>query len=330
MKRQLPMMLPMEGVRDTTHLVARSAAMRELLRQVALVRDSAVAVLLTGESGVGKEMVAREIHGSGARRNEPLVQVDCSAVPAPVLEKMLFGSDEPGKAEAARAGTIFLAEVDRLSLELQERLLQMLERGTIERGSRGTVAPVKARLIVATTQSLRSLVECRQFREDLFYRLNLFPIDIPPLRHRKEDVAVLAHLFLERYRGERTPSVRGVEQRALKALEDHTWPGNIQELEDVMLKAIRKSGSDGVVHVECLPQSIQDRAPEAIEEPEPTVAYTMPGEKDVIVPLKELERRAIAHALRVTGGNVTRAARALGIGRATMYRKLDRFKILTS
>jgi len=318
----------MEAVLDTSQLVARSKAMRELLRQIDLVRDSAVAVLLSGEPGSGKQMVAREIHRTGARRREPIVHVDCGAAPAEVLERSLFGGADAGRLEAARNGTIYLSRIDHLSLSLQERVLRMLERSTIERG--GRIVPVRARLVVSTSDDLRILVQRGTFREDLFYRLNLFPIDVPPLRRRREDVAVLANLFLQRYRNERTPPARGIDKRCMAALEDYPWPGNARELEETILRAIPAASDDGIVRVEALPKSIQDRAPEAVEEETPPVAYSLPSERDVIVPLKELERRAIQHALRVTGGNVTRAARALGIGRATMYRKLERFKMVTS
>jgi len=305
--------------------VAHSPAMREVLQQIELVRDSAVAVLVTGERGTGREAVARTIHGRGVRKNEPFVHVDCSDLPHEVIEAVLFGEREEGRFELAQAGTLYIEAIDVLPLAMQERLLRVLERGVVERENGRKIVPIRARLIASTNDELRRLVDEGRFRRDLFCRLNVFPITLPPLRRRKDDVGPLAQSFLERHREERTPPVHAIEERALMALKAHDWPGNVKELEHVVLAAILACGADRVVRSDTLPAAIRSGAPEApVEEKElPPIQF----EEDVIVPLSELERRAIMHALKVTRNNVTRAARALGIGRATMYRKLDRYKI---
>jgi DNA-binding NtrC family response regulator len=305
--------------------IAASPAMRDVEQQIRLVRDSAVAVLVTGEKGVGREKVARTIHQTGARHREPFVHVDCAELPSEVLSPVLFGDRDEGRFELAGAGTIFLDSIDALALDVQERVLRILERGTLERANGKRIVPIRARLIAATRDDLRSLVDQGRFRRDLFCRLNVFPITVPPLRKRRDDIVALAQHFLAVHRHERTPAAQAIEERALAAFKAYPWPGNLKEMETVILGAILACGNDRIVRIENLPPEIASMAPEGPSRPEPQSPLTM--DDNTIVPLSELERRAIAHALKVTGGNVTRAARALGIGRATMYRKLDRFKM---
>ena len=308
--------------------VASSAAMREVVQQVQLVRDSAVAVLIRGERGTGKEKVARTIHLTGGRKQQPFVHVDCAELPSEVLGPVLFGDRDEGRFELASSGTLFLDGIETLTLALQERLLRVMEQGTITRADGKRIVPVRARLVTSTHVDLREQVEAERFRKDLFCRLNVFPITLPALRQRREDIAPLAQHFVEQHKHERTPPVHAIEERALAALKAYNWPANVRELETVILGAVLACGTDRVVRLDNLPPEIRSNAPEGIDRPDPVPPVSIEG--DTIVPLAELERRAIAHALRVTGGNVTRAARALGIGRATMYRKLERFKISTS
>ena len=309
----------------SSEFIACSPAMREVVQQVQLVRDSAVAVLVMGEAGAGKEKIARTIHHGGIRAREPFVHVDCNELPSDVLGNVLFGAADAGRFELAGGGTLFLDGIESLSMDLQERLLRILESGTITRNGGGTIVPVRARVIAATHVDLRARVEGGEFRRDLYGRLNVFPIHVPPLHQRREDIAALAQHFLELHKHERTPPVHAIEERALAALKAYAWPGNVRELENNVLGAILVCGNDRVIRLDNLPPEIRSNAPAAASRPERTPQPVIEG--DEIVPLAELERRAIIHALRVTGGNVTRAARALGIGRATMYRKLDRFKL---
>jgi DNA-binding NtrC family response regulator len=303
--------------------------MKDVLQQIELVRNSGVAVLVRGEPGSGKTTVAATIHETGARSGQPFVQIDCSEVPAEILEAVLFGERDEGRLELAAEGTLFLKGIDTLPLDAQERLVRILETGVVERSNGERIVPIRARVIASTKRNLRDLVGNGEFRKDLFCRLNVFPIALPALRDRKDDVPPLAQLFLERHRHERTPAVRAIEEAALLALKAYAWPGNVRELEMIVLGAILASGQDGVVRVAQLPANIRSNAPK-LPETSDVPAPIIDPDDNTIVPLAELERRAIAHALRVTGGNVTRAARALGIGRATMYRKLDRFKIVNS
>jgi len=295
------------------------------MQQVELVRDSAVAVLLGGEPGAGKGAVARAIHTTGLRGQEPFVQLDCAELPGEVIGPVLYGDREEGRLELARAGTLYLEGIDCLPLDHQGRLLEVLERGTVTRSGGKRIVPVNARLVAAARTDLRRLVAEGGFRKELFCRLNVFPIVIPPLRQRREDIAPSAQRFLERFREERMPPVRAIEERAIVALKSYDWPGNVAELETVILDAVMGCDKSGVIRLDHLPQAIRSNAPAPSALSEPAIKPVIEG--DAIVPLAELERLAILHALRVTGGNVTRAARALGIGRATMYRKLDRFKV---
>lgn len=310
-------------------LVAKSPAMREVQRQIELVRDSSAPVLITGERGTGKEFVARTIHRTGSRRREPFVQVDCGSVPHEVLAKLMFGAQEPGRYELAGGGTLYLEDVGAIPPDLQDRLLRALAEGTVERVGSQRVCPVRARLVASSRDDLRPAVREGRFREELLRRLSLFPIALLPLRQRRDDIPALAQIFLDRHKAERTPPARGIETRALQALQAQEWPGNARELEVVVLNAILDAGEDGVVRCASLPAPMRAAAPAALEGFASSAAPAPSVEGDQIVPLDELERRAIVHALRVTGGNVTRAARALGIGRATMYRKLERFRIST-
>ncbi len=305
--------------------IAASPAMREVEKQIRLVRDSAVAVLVTGEQGVGREKVARTIHATGTRHREPFVHVDCAELPSEVLAPVLFGDRDEGRFELAGTGTLFLDGIDTLALDVQERVLRILERGTLERANGKRIVPIRARMIAATRRDLRELVDQGKFRRDLFCRLNVFPIAVPPLRKRREDIAPLAQHFLSLHQHERSPAVHAIEERALSAFKAYHWPGNLREMETVILGAVLACGNDRVVRIENLPHEIGSKAPDGPVRAETPSPLAM--DDNTIVPLSELERRAIAHALKVTGGNVTRAARALGIGRATMYRKLDRFKM---
>ncbi|MGQ0612825.1 MAG: sigma 54-interacting transcriptional regulator [Planctomycetaceae bacterium] len=305
--------------------VARSAAMRAVVQQIALVKDSAVPVLLSGESGSGREVAALLIHRSGARRAEPFVQLDCATLEAAPLDEVLFGDREPGRLEMAASGTIFLRSVDRLSLDAQARLLGVLERGVVERMGGRRICPVRARILASCDRDLRELAKEGGFRSDLYNRLNLFRIAIPPLRERREDIVPLAQMILENNRARHAADGHVMDEQSLAAIQAYAWPGNVRELEEVVLGAILASGGDGTIRAATLPEAIRACAPAVAPGAVPDYAPA-PWDGNQIVPLAELERLAIAHALKVTKGNVTRAARALGIGRATMYRKLERFK----
>ncbi len=311
----------------TTALVGHSPAMEDVLRQVSLVRDSAAPVLIHGEPGTGRETIAREIHRSGARAQAAFVLVDCASAPPEVLEQVLFCKGPEGAFKKAARGTLLLKEVARLSPDHQERLLRYLKDGAVTCTDGSEVFSPDVRIVASSTTSLREAVEEQGFRQDLFYRFNLFQIDLPPLRERREDVLALTQCFLVRSREQLTGNANTMTPRALESLRRYSWPGNLRELENAIFGAVMAAGGAEVIDFDSLPETVRAvaPAPEASSSPLPMMAE----EEERILPLEELERRAITHALRVTRGNVTRAARALGIGRATLYRKLERFRINT-
>jgi len=285
----MPMGVQMAPQVESAGLVAESPAMREVMQQVALVRDSAVAVLLNGEPGAGRGAIARAIHATGLRKDEPFVHLDCSELPAEVIGPVLYGDREEGRLELARAGTLYIKGIDCLSLEHQGRLLQVLERGTVTRSGGKRIVPVDARLVAASRGDLRAMVAEGAFRKDLFCRLNVFPIVLPPLRRRREDIAQLAQHFLERFREEHVPPVRAIEERAIAALRAYDWPRNVAELESVILDAVMGCDRSGVIRLDHLPEALRSNVPAASMLAEPALKPVIEG--DTIVRLAELERR---------------------------------------
>jgi len=295
------------------NLVGRSPAMRTLYEQIEDVATAEASVLLLGETGVGKELVAEAIHCASRRAAGPLIKVNCSALSEGLLESELFGHvrgaftgalrDKVGRFELAHGGTIVLDEIGELSPSLQVKLLRVLQEKEIERVGEARVIPVDCRVIAATNRDLRALVDRGAFREDLFYRLSVIPIHVPPLRDRRADIPLLAEHFLTRIATQEGKSIEGLTADAIDALLEYRWPGNVRELENAMAFAVIKCRALRI-GAEHLPPEIRS-APRA----------THPG-------AGTLTRDAIEAALQKTGGNRLRAARALGVGRATFYRKV--------
>jgi len=295
-------------------LVGRSPAMRALYEQIEDVAASESTVLLLGETGVGKELVAEAIHATGRRASGPLVKVNCSALSEGLLESELFGHvrgaftgavrDKVGRFELAGGGTIFLDEIGELSPNLQVKLLRVLQEKEIERVGEARVIPIDCRVIAATNRDLRARVARGRFREDLFYRLSVIPIHVPPLRERRADIPLLAQHFLGRLAEQEGKAIEGFSAEALDCLLDHRWPGNVREIENAVAFAVIKCRSKHV-GAEHLPPEIRS-------------SQRMPRRTGTI----PLTRAMIEAALQKTGGNRLRAARVLGVGRATFYRKL--------
>ncbi len=295
------------------NLVGRSATMRVLYEQVEDVATSEAGVLLLGETGVGKELVAEAIHRASRRAHGPLIKVNCSALSEGLLESELFGHvrgaftgalrDKVGRFELASGGTIFLDEIGELSASLQVKLLRVLQEKEIERVGEAGVIPVDCRVIAATNRDLRALVDRGVFREDLFYRLSVIPIHVPPLRERRSDIALLAEHFLGRIATQEGKSIEGFTSDAIDVLLEYRWPGNVRELENAIAFAVIKCRAPriGAQH---LPAEIRAA---------PRAARAAAG---------TLTRAAIEAALEKTGGNRVGAARSLGVGRATFYRKV--------
>jgi DNA-binding NtrC family response regulator len=315
-------------------IVGKSQPMRELAQQVQRVLESDVAVCIFGESGTGKELVARAIHNGSARRRGPFVAINCAGIPESLQESELFGHERGaftgatqmrrGCFEQANGGTLLLDELGEMSLQTQASLLRTLQEKTIRRVGGSSESPIDVRIVCATHRDLRAEVEAGRFREDLYFRLVVYPIALPSLRDRLEDIPTLVGHFLRSLSKDIGREVHSISPEALEALGRHHWPGNVRELQNVVHRSLLACRGDEIT-LSDLPPDIRELALPAIL---PSVAvngngarYHEPTEED-IVPLRELERRAIQRALRATHGSVGRAAKLLGIGRATLYRRI--------
>jgi DNA-binding NtrC family response regulator len=305
-------------------IVSKNARMHEILQLCADISSLRSTVLVRGESGSGKELIARAIHYSGDRATRPFVCVSCAALAETLLESELFGYEKgaftgadkqkKGKFEIADGGTIFLDEIGDISPKLQGDLLRVLQERSFYRLGGTEEVQVDARVIAATHKNLQAMVQDGQFREDLYYRLNVIEIRIPPLRERREDIPLLANHFLERLAHELTKDVSGISQSAMKVLVDYDWPGNVRELENAIERAIvtardRVLGDDDF---RFLGASAAQRR-----------SWTPPAN----LTLQDLEREAITAAIQRTDGNIKEAAAALGIDRSTLYDKIKRYDI---
>ena len=303
-------------------LIGVAPKMQRVYKLIEKVAQHNYPVLILGESGTGKELVARSIHFSGPRRARPFVPVDCSALAPTLIESELFGHvkgaftgaqhSKQGLLEAAGDGTLFLDEIGDLPVDLQAKLLRALQEREIRPlGGTDRVA-IRARVMAATNRDLDTLVRAGTFRQDLFFRLNVVQIKLPPLRERKSDIPVLVSAFLEKFSDAKAP-VRSISEDAMRRLMAYDWPGNVRELENAVERAVAL-GSGPILHVGDLPSNLQYAQTERY------------AEQNELVPLEELERRAIFHALRETSGDKLAAARLLGIGKTTLYRKLKQYE----
>jgi two-component system, NtrC family, response regulator HydG len=309
-------------------IIGASRAMEEVLRKIRLVAPTRMNVLIQGESGTGKELVAREIHAFSPRQGRPFLPVNCAAIPENLLESEMFGHEKgaftgavvarPGKFEMAEGGTLFLDEIGDISPALQAKLLRAIEQKEVTRVGGSQVVRIDVRILAATNQDLKAKVEEKAFREDLFYRLNVFNITVPPLRDRREDIPRLAEQFLEDVSRENRVPRKRLSPGALKLLLAYRWPGNIRQLRNAMETSALVAAGD-TVREEDLPPEISDGAlPPSSSGPIP-----LPAPRT----LEEIERDAIRAALRETGGNKTRAAKILGIGLRTLHRKVKEYGI---
>jgi len=304
-------------------VIGSSPAFRRMMTVVEQVADSSATVLLQGESGTGKELVARAIHERSARRKGPFVAVNCAALPETLLESELFGYEKgaftgaagrkEGRFELADGGTLFLDEVADLSPVTQPKILRVLQEGEFDRLGGTRSLRVDVRIVTATNQDLIQMVKDKRFREDLYYRLNVITVRVPPLRERYEDVRVLAQHFLRIYAAKNGRKLEGFSAEAIERLEAYAWPGNVRELENLVERSVVLARKDRI-DAEDLPEEIVGvkRAPrDAILEL-------------VGTPLGEIEQRLLDETLRITGGNKTLAAKLLGIDVRTVARKLER------
>ncbi len=321
---------------------------RRFMDAMALAKNAAktsLKVLLQGESGTGKELFAEAIHNASLWRDGPFVAVNCAAVPRDLIESELFGYEEgaftgarkggkPGRFELAEKGTLFLDEVESMPLDMQPKLLRVLEDGQIVRVGGSEVIPVDVRVIAATNQDLATEVENGNFRADLFYRLNSIVIHLPPLRERPGDIAHFVEHFLRKAARALTKAVLSVDREALEALCSYHYPGNVRELENIIERAVLVA-QNGKLTLQCLPAKVlrNDDLRESLKERANSSTFESENIKTEDARpycLSELEKNAISMTLKRTGGNVSRAARILGLGRNTLYRKIKEFGISNS
>lgn len=346
------------GALTFTDLASSSADMARAIRLGERAAKSGIPVLLEGESGVGKEVFARALQGASDRRGKAFVTVNCGAIPANLVESILFGHEKGaftgatekhlGKFVEASGGTLFLDEVSELPLDAQVKLLRAIQEGEVDPvGGRKTVK-VDIRLVSASNKDLLDCVRQGKFREDLYYRLNVFPISIPPLRNRREDIAALVRRFVARFAAEEGRIIRGISAEAMQLLQSFHWPGNVRQLENAVFRAVILCEDDEIT-VEHLPQVAQVVSGFDVRIP-PLAATPMPAhaEREIVRveikdpsamtlldpmgdvrPLGDVESETIRFALDHYRGQMSKVARKLGIGRSTLYRKLKELGIAT-
>jgi DNA-binding NtrC family response regulator len=302
-------------------LIGLSERMQRVYKTIQKVSQHEYPVLILGESGTGKELVAKSVHYSGARKDRTFVPVDCSSLVPTLIESELFGyvkgaftgalHGKQGLLEAANGGTLFLDEIGDMPIDLQSKLLRVLQEREVKPVGSTERRRIDVRIIAATNRDLEARIKSGSFRQDLYFRLNVVQIKMPALRERKSDIPLLVASFLDKFSDPQRPA-RTISEDAMRRLIAHDWPGNVRELENAVERAVAL-GSGPILHVADLPSSLQyptaDRVPE----------------RDELLPLDELERRAILRTLRQTTGDKLAAARILGIGKTTLYRKLKQY-----
>lgn len=302
-------------------IIGRSKAMQHVLEIVGPVSSKNVNVLLTGETGTGKEMIANAMHYNSPRSTKPFIKVSCATFSEGILESELFGHEKGsftgaitkriGRFELADNGTIFLDEIGDMSLSTQIKLLRVIQEKEFERVGGNETIKVDVRIIAATHQDLKQLIEDKKFREDLYYRLNVVHIKLPSLRERKDDIPLLASYFINKFNEEKEYQIKGITKEAMQIIMNYRWPGNVREMENAIESAMAL-GEKNIIEAKYLPSFL------LLTEPQDRDFYQLPKEYT----LNEIENEIINLALLKTGGNKTKAARILGIGLRTLQRKL--------
>jgi transcriptional regulator with PAS, ATPase and Fis domain len=307
------------------NIIGENAQMQEIYNLLKMVSETFSTVLIQGETGTGKELVARAIHYNSPRKDQPFIKVSCAALPETLLESELFGykkgaftgaiKDKPGKFELAHGGTIFLDEVGEISIPIQSKLLTVLEDREFEPLGGTETVKVDVRIIAATNRNLKEAVEKGQFREDLYYRLNVIPIILPPLRERSDDISLLVNYFIVKFNQKMGKEIISVSSRAMALIMDYPWPGNVRQLEHALEHAFIHC-SQRIIEVEHLPQEIRGG--------ETNLVKMVLGSSK---PFDEVERQVILETLRQNHGNQEKTAQALRISRTTLWRKLKKYAI---
>jgi DNA-binding NtrC family response regulator len=318
--------------RGYERIVGGSPAMQKVFETLERLEGvDAPTVLITGESGTGKDLVAQAIHARGPRQESPYMEIDCASLPEQLIESELFGHEKGsftdakglkrGLFEVARGGVIFLDEIAEMSPSTQAKLLRALENRRFKRVGGVTDLPLDAAVIAATNRNLKEEVKSGSFREDLFFRLNVIPIEIPPLRGRAGDIPLIVESMLERFNKEMGREVEGVAEDALQCLERYPWPGNVRELKNVIERIVILNADADVIRLEHLPQEIRAGSSRARDDGCP---FELPPDG---VDLESVERGLIAQALERTGGNQSRAARLLGISRYALRYRMEKYSL---
>jgi two-component system response regulator HydG len=310
---------------DMANIIGKSAPMRELMEMLAMVAPSEATVLITGESGTGKELIARSLHFNSPRKDRPLVVVNCAAITETLLESELFGHEKgaftgadrrrEGRFMQANHGTIFLDEIGETSPAMQAKLLRVLQEREIERVGGQDVIPVDVRIVAATNRILETEVAEGRFREDLFYRLNVMALNVPPLRERRDDIPLLAGHFLNIYAERNRKAAKGFAPLAMDMLLNYDWPGNVRELENTVERAVILLTGEHVTEKQLPLNMVQSHSTNAT----PPIDTADPGRPRS---LEEIEKQAILETLAATDGNKSETARRLGITRKTLHNKL--------
>jgi len=301
-------------------IIAKSSKMRQVIEVIKVVAKSNATVLVAGESGTGKELIARAIHSQSYRKDKPFVAVSCAALPESLLESELFGHEKgaftgahaqrKGKFEVANRGTLFMDEIGEMSANIQVHLLRVLEEKEFARVGGNELIKVDVRVISATNKDMKQAIANSQFREDLYYRLNVVPVELPPLRERKEDIPLLAQHFLKKFTVENQKEIIGFSPEATDFLLKYEWPGNVRELENAIERAVILT-KNSYIEATDLTQEILLKA------------HSVPPGRS----LKEVERERVLNVLNETGGNRSETARILGISRATLYNKIREYEL---
>jgi nitrogen regulation protein NR(I) len=333
-------------------IVGRTEGMQNVFKLIGQLAVSDATALITGESGTGKELIARAIYGHSQRSEKPFLAINCAAIPENLLESELFGHEKGaftgattqriGKFEQCNGGTLFLDEIGDMTPATQTKILRVLQNGTFERVGGNQPVRVDVRIIAATNKPLEQAVADKQFREDLFYRLNVVRIHVPPLRERRGDIPLLVDYFLQKFAQKNKQSLKAVTKEAMHALEVYSWPGNVRELENIVLRALVVAKGEAILSADLPGEILQNLTPN--RDAAPLGGKTGPGQdndlqsiahtlfqlarrdsKLKVIPF--LEREMVIHALKETNGNQVQAARLLGITRATLRKRIEKFSI---
>lgn len=312
-----------EGMHE---IIGESRPIRDLLDQMMRIADLDTSVLITGESGTGKELVARALHKQSRRKDAPFIAINCSALPETLLESELFGYkrgaftdakvDRKGLFLQANHGTLFLDEIGEIPLTLQPKLLRAIEERRIRPLGSNEETEFNVRILAATNRNLESEIEDKNFRQDLYFRLNVIQIDVPPLRLRGNDILLLAHHFVDINAQRMKKPIKGLNKNTAQKLMAYEWPGNVRELKNAMERAVAMCQLDKIAP-EDLPEKIRSHTSSGINIPQ--------FDLEDLLPLAEIERRYILHVLKTVNGNKSIAAKILGLDRKTLYRKMDKF-----